>query len=181
MYTYVCKYVCMYVFFFIEVGAVTYLVENGWWFCGRNELGKWTHAPPHLSLLVGFDLGFWFRLLLFFCVCFLLRFLVLDSVRHYVEQVARDYWFSAKRVAPYVANATATLLQLASTMQPRWNWTNLFRSYLTVSFIYLFPNSYGPSLWAYLGQVDQNKWAEFHFNWDWVEFGPNSNQPWFCC
>ena len=103
---YVSMYVCMYVFFFfffsIEVGAVTYLVENGWWFCGRNELGKWTHAPPHLSLSVGFDLGFLFLLLLDFCVCFLLRFLVLDSVRQYVEQVARDYWFSAKRVAPYV-------------------------------------------------------------------------------
>lgn len=136
MYTYVCKYVCIYVFFFffffIEVGAVTYLVENGWWFCGRSELGKWTHAPPHLSLSfslsVGFDLGSLFWLLFVFCV-FLLQFLVMDSARHYVEHVARNYWFSAKRVAPYVATPQRLLLKLARSLQLRWNWTNLFRSH----------------------------------------------------
>ena len=177
---YVSMYVCTY-FFSLRLELLPTWLRMDDDFVGEtNWVSELTRL--HISLsLSWFWSGFLVSAFAFFCVCFLLRFLVLDSVRHYVEQVARDYWFSAKRVAPYVANATATLLQLASTMQPRWNWTNLFRSYLTVSFIYLVPNSYGPSLWAYLGQVDQNKWAEFHFNWDWVEFGPNSNQPWFCC
>lgn len=54
--------------FFLSIEGLSaefYLASNGW-FGGRDDWGKWSHAPPHLSSLSlrdALDLGSWLRYL----------------------------------------------------------------------------------------------------------------------